>query len=176
MAETISDRARELFVTARTKTAKGVRQIMAEHASRGLLNSGPTIKRLVDMHYAVSQDALKTSLEYIERRVESRGSKWRRMISDVCRELDAHLLEAEKILLNALAINVTNGPKLAEKKLAEVRTKLHRDLEDYREGWTGAPGKPWSERHKVLYTFLAALGGAAAAKLVEFAFALRWIP
>ena len=169
MGETISDRARALFEQARVKTASGVQQVFAEHARDGRLQSGATVKRLVEIHGTMTRHALGEATASIGRRVESRGVGWRRMIADVRRELDTNLAEAEQVLNRELQKAVPEGPKLAEPLLILVRERLHRDLDDYREGWTGTPGKPWSERHKVLYTLLAALGGAAASKLAEAA-------
>lgn len=161
MGETISDRARALFNEARVKTLSGAQQVMAEHASKGLLNSGATVKRIVETHGTMTRHALGEATASIGRRVESRGFRWKRMISDVRRELDAYLADAEQTLNRELQKAVPNGPKLTEPLLISVRERLYRDLDDYREGWTGTPGRPWSERHKVLYTILVALIGAA---------------
>lgn len=170
MGETISDRARVLFAQAQAKTVDGVRLVLAEHARDGKLNSGATIKRLADMHKTMSRHAIGELTESIGRRVQSRGRKWRNMVEDCRRELDAHIAEAEQQLKGKLLKMVTNGEALVEPLLVTVRERLHRDLHDYKEGWTGTPGKPWSERNKVLYTFLVALGGAAASKLAEAVF------
>ncbi|SDP65966.1 hypothetical protein SAMN04488061_3647 [Filomicrobium insigne] len=165
MGEDISERARALFEQARSEAASGFQKIMREHASKGQLNSGATVIRFVRMHETTTREALGSALESIGRRVESRGFRWRQMIEGVCRELDTHIADAEQALKGELEHSVKDGPRLAEPSLAEARERLCRQVEDYREGWTGTPGKPWSERNKVLYTVLAALGGAALAEL-----------
>lgn len=170
MGETISDRARVLFSQARQKTKSATKQVLAEHSRDGLLNSGKTVKRLVEIHNTMTRHAIREATESIGRRVQSRGRWWRGMIEDVRRELDTHITDAEQAMKSELQKVVTSGPNLVEPLLIQAREQFHRDLEDYEQGWAGTPGKPWSERHKVLYTLLVALGGAASAKLVETAF------
>ncbi len=169
VGETISDRARALFAQSRKESADAVQAMRAERNSAGTLYSGATIKRIAEIHSTVSQDALNEATESISKRVHSRGYRWQRRVQDVRRELDAHLTATEQTIKADAGKISTDGPRLIEPLFEPIRKQLHRQLDNYREGWTGTPGKPWSERHKVTYTLLAALGGAAASRFVEAA-------
>jgi hypothetical protein len=101
------------------------------------------------------------------------------MVADVRRELGKHLDTAEQSLDGEMLKILPEGPKLSKPLLTAVREQPHRDLDDYREGWTGTPGSSWSERHKVLYSLLMMLIGAAltnvasvASKMVEVALSI----
>jgi hypothetical protein len=175
MRETISYRACVLFEQTRAEAKKEFLKVVNDHAARGLLASGATLKRFVSAHEATTLEALDRALESISLRVDSRGRRWRRMVADVESELSNHLSKSERLLKQMVGNYLSDGPRLADESLLPgVRERLHRHLSDYCQGWAGPPGKPWSERHKIVYSLFLIACGALLTKLVEAAFEHWW--
>lgn len=91
MAESISARADRLFEVANAFTQGDAKAIVAEHAAKGLLQSGATIERIVKAFAERSCVALDESLASVSGRVDHRGKMWRSMMALIDEAIDRHM-------------------------------------------------------------------------------------
>lgn len=168
MAESISARADRLFEAANALAQADAKMITAEHAAKGLLQSGATIRRITKAFAERSRTALDESLASVASRVDHRGRKWRSMMALVDDAIDRHMDGAAARVAHLTRAAAPNSEALVAPILAEIRRDLHTRLADYREGWTAPREKPWRERNALIYALLLLLAGAAFSEGVKW--------
>jgi hypothetical protein len=137
---------------------------MADHASRGLLRSGATATKSLEIFESHTSAALSKSLDETAKQIEHRGRAWKAATALIAEALDEHLGQARDVLAKPLSAAGATGDSSAarevDKRISAMGERLHRQLEEFTEGWTAPQAKPWKERHPNLDRLAFALIGA----------------
>lgn len=164
-------RATHLFAEARRKVEHDCRGMHADHSARGLLASGNTIIRAVEIFGTRSGEALDQSLVEIAARIDHRGRRWSAAMAQVGEALDDQIAAAPALLESSFKLagaDIRTGAERAGLgKIDEAGAELRHRLASFRDGWTSPAGKPWRERHATVYAVLLLLCGAVAGQGVK---------
>jgi hypothetical protein len=154
-------RYERIFREARRQFDQEVRAIFAKHAADGLLRSGKTIKVVVRALDEVTLAAIDGALAGISAVTEHAGRPRKKLLELLTASLTVHHgLISEKARDALIQIDLTADFKHAL-PLIEVAKVRHRErIADFGEGWTAPVGKPWKDRHPILFALLIALIGA----------------
>lgn len=144
--------------------------IVARHAAEGLLRSGATIRRAIvafERHTLTAIEALEKEFALL---IQSRGREWERAMNAIDAASRGQLRSAKHLLERPfrLAKGKAGDPappggaiaNAIDDELRGVAERLSKRHTAFREGWTAPPGKPWHERHPILYAAFAAIAGA----------------
>lgn len=158
------DRAAENFAVSREAIAADIRALIADHASRGLLQNGATAKKSLEIFESHTSAALSKSLDETAKQVEHRGRAWKAATASVAEAFDEHLGKARDALAKPLIVAGATGDSSAarevDKRITAMGERLRRQLDEFSEGWTAPQAKPWKERHPNLDRLVFALAGA----------------
>ena len=144
-------------------------EIKANHAARGLLMSGATIKRGLVAYSDSLEEGISVCLEYIA--VKSQHNDWKR--GKLLELLEALLIVyADRFseILDQQCVRIAGGGGAASEE-AEVRRRaildLRRDqISKFKEGIGLPRPENWSKRHPFLTAAIIAVIGIAVAKIV----------
>lgn len=164
MALNYRTRAAENFAVGRESIAADIRALIADHASRGLLQSGATAKNSLEIFESHTSAALSKSLDEAAKQIEHRGRAWKSATGSIAEALDEHLEQTRDVLAKPLSAAGANGDSSATRevdmRIAAMDERLRRQLDEFTEGWTAPQAKPWKERHPNLDRLVFALIGA----------------
>ena len=144
-------------------------EIKENHAARGVLMSGATIKRGLDAYSDALEGGTSVCLDYIS--AKSQHNDWRRR--KLIELLDALLLVyAEKFaeILEKQCVRIAGGGGAAS-EAAEVRRRAILDMRrdqivQFKEGIGLPRTENWSARHPFLTAAIIAVIGIVVAKIV----------
>lgn len=165
MALDYRTRAAENFAVGRESIAVDVEALIADHAYRGLLQSGATAKKSLEIFKSHTSAALSKSLNEAAKQIEHRGRAWKVATGLIAKALDEHLKLTREALAKPLSIAGATGDssvaREVDERIAVMGERLRRQLDEFAEGWTAPQAKPWKERHPNLDRLLFMLVGAA---------------
>lgn len=159
-----------VFANANQALRVELGEIIAKHATDGLLQSGATIRRSIEAFEKHTLTAVETLQQEFAVLVQARGREWKRAMDAVEIAIAGQLSSARHLLERPfrLARGMPGEPAPAGSNIANaiddelrgVGERLRQRHVAFSEGWTAPLGKPWNERHPILYAALAAFGGA----------------
>jgi hypothetical protein len=150
-----------LFASARRKFAHEVEAIFARHAADGLLKSGKTIKVVVRALDDATSTAIDDALAGIAAVTEHAGRRRKRLIELLSASLAEHHDLIEFAAGEAISqIGLGADFKQARPLIGIVKLGHGEKIKDFGEGWTAPVGKPWKDRHPILFAIIVALIGA----------------
>lgn len=165
----IEERTTRLIQRAEEDALHDFQKVYAEHSAKGVLASGATIKKCIAAYAERMSTAIDQVLAEVAKAIENRGREWNSAMDAVRRALE--LAEARTPEILAKPLKFAGGSGAAEKaalaRIAVEFLKLRQQIEEFSEGWTAPPPKPWHERNAVIYTALGAIGGAILTKVVD---------
>lgn len=164
----VESRARTLLARARDDFANDIRAIAADHAARGLLQSGATAKRAKAAYKDRSTSSLTQVLNEVARRINYRGSKWKAAITAIGIALESHIELADELLEQAFKLagcEDGDGRRAADALIAAVVADLRISLKEFDEGWTSPEPKGWQERHPIIYAIALLVIGVVIGQL-----------
>src|SRR5690606_7510546 len=133
-------RATETFHACEAEIDARLDAMLAEHSAKGLLKSGATAKRSVEIYEEESRQALGQVLDEMARLVEHRGREWTAATAAIGKALDAHSAKAREVLDKPLGIAGAKGDTAAaqaiDRLLGKVANHLRTQLNEFHEGWT----------------------------------------
>jgi len=136
--------------------------VIQRNAAAGCLKSGATIKALVQAVHSTTAEAVDEALKGIGTVTEHPGRKRQRLLEELERALEGHEGTAEGTIQVAIErIGLGGDFRHALPLIEEGRRRQRERIADFAEGWTAPVGKPWKERHPLLYDSLLLLIGAA---------------
>lgn len=145
-------------------------EIIARHAADGLLQSGATIRRSIAAFERHTTSAVQALEQEFSALLQSRGREWKRAMDSIDTALRGQLRSARHLLERPFRIAngkagepAPAGSAIAnaiDYELRDVGERLRKRHAAFSEGWTAPLGKPWNERHPILYAAIAAIGGA----------------
>jgi hypothetical protein len=147
--------------------------MLAEHSSKGLLQSGSTNKAALRSFEEHSREALAKTLEEVAKLIEHRGPKWRAAMAGIEEALNDHLARARAHLQPtiSLADRAATGSvsKAVDERLAGTAARLKDQLSEFCDGWTAPAPKLWKDRHPLAFQVLLLIIGAAVALGLSYA-------
>lgn len=157
-----ADRLARLFATAECNLEHELEAIFANHAAKGCLRSGATIKASVAALDETTKGAVRDALDGIAAVTEHAGWKRRRLLSRLDECITRHLRRAEGIVQKHIEGIGLGSDFRHARPLIDKAAQNHRAMvSDFREGWTAPASKPWNERHPVYFAVIIAVIGAA---------------
>ena len=158
-------RAQSTFARSVKETGTAIDAMIADHAAKGCLQSGATIKVALKLFEEHSSRALDQALAETAKLIEHRQSRWTAAMDGIREALDAHLAAAPSHLTKARRLaDSNNSPSVTgaiETRLSALHGRLHAQLAEFRDGWTAPAPKPWRDRHplfvKIALLVIAAL-------------------
>lgn len=163
-------RARQNFLVCREAIASCVRDLTADHAAKGLLQSGPTATRALSSFEIETARALGKSLNEMANQIEHRGSAWNKATQAIERALEDHVSTAtvalEKPLRFAGATGDTDAAREVDRRLNAMAERLRAQITEFSEGWTAPKPKLFKDRHPNWDRIIFSLVGAALALAV----------
>lgn len=154
---------------AKRATSEGCNAMLADHSAKGMLQSGATLKRAVEIWSTQAGLAVDAALAEFGTVIEKRGRVWERAMAAVLGAINKHASTTEEDLAPTFrAANPRGGEDgsamTAVRKLIEEATTSLRDrVLAYQEGWTAPRPKKWNERHPLAFAAVMALAGAGLA-------------
>lgn len=154
---------------AKRATSEGCDAMLAEHSAKGMLQSGATLKRAVEIWSAQAGLAIDAVLAEFGAVIEKRGREWDRAMAAVLQAFDGHAATADGDLAPTFRVASPKGGEsgsamTAVRKLLDTAGESLRDrVAAYREGWTAPRPKKWNERHPIVFAAIMALAGACLA-------------
>lgn len=136
-----------------------MKALFAEHSAKGLLASGPTVRRTGRIIDELSERAVDEALQAVARAAPVPGKARLALISELDRQLAAWFDRVEASA-NDLLAKARVGMNMMRHVAPTIRTDRAAQIEQFRAGWTAPIPKPWRERRPFLYAMLVALGGA----------------
>lgn len=170
MADRVEQRAAVVFGRAHQSVLSDAKAMHAEHSAKGLLGSGATIKRAVRIFEERSREALTQIHSDVANVIEHRGRRWTAAMADIERQLETDVSGARALLATSFTLAGANEGAANEaglKLINEAGDRLRAEHAAFRDGWTAPPGKPWRERHALLYALLLLVAGGAVAEGVK---------
>lgn len=152
--------------------AEDQRAMHADHAARGLLASGNTIKRAVAIYQERTEASIDLCTDAITRRLESRGRGWKKAMQQVREALLSHQQQALDLLEPSYMLATLpdkDGARLIRPLLDRADLELRERVDAFEEGWTSPRGKKWIERHPALYAVAFLVLGALISAAVPWA-------
>lgn len=156
------DRLNRLFSDAESDLSRKLEALFADHAAKGLLRSGATIKAAVAALDENAAAAISEALRGIASVTEHSGGKRKRLLASLDEHVTKHDSIAEEIVrLRLEGIGLGPDFKHARSLIDKAAAKHHAMVVDFAEGWIAPSDKRWHERHPVLLgAALAAIGAA----------------
>ena len=158
-------RAQSAFDRSRVSMDGKIEEMMGDHAAKGRLQSGATVKAAVRIFEDHSNRALRQTLDEAAKLIEHRGRAWTDAMDGMSEALDSHLAKAPEHLAKAVHVaDHANTPSVAQafdELLLELGTRLRGQIAEFRQGWTAPLAKKWQERHPLMYAVALLLIGAA---------------
>ena len=168
----LSTRATEVFAAQRDAAKGELKAMHARHAAKGLLQSGATAKEGIRIAEEASAAALDQLHAEVAKILEQRGRRWTRAMTTIETALDSFTGTWREWLdptfRLARAQDGAAGAAVAE-RLGAAAVTVQRRHAAFRDGWTAPRGKPWRERHPVLWGAAVALAGALLGQAVPAA-------
>lgn len=164
-------RAVDIFTDAANLIAADCKAIGAEHSAKGMLASGATAKRAVEVFETRSKDALKQVLSEVGQRIDHRGRHWRREMAEVEKALEEHIQSAPELMEGSFRLarlSSPSGREAASRLIDRSAQALRKEFIAFRDGWTSPRSRPWRERHEISYALLLVLAGAIFSELVDW--------
>jgi hypothetical protein len=165
-----AQRCVDVFAEANKAIRAELGEIIARHAADGLLQSGATIRRSIGVFEKHTLAAVETLEREFAAVVQSRGGDWKRAMETIDTAIQGQLRSATHLLERPFRLANGNPgepvpagssvAKAIEDELRGVGERLRRRHAAFSEGWTAPAGKPWHERHPIVYASIAAVGGA----------------
>jgi hypothetical protein len=169
----VSARANSLFERARNQTSFDIDRIMAENSANGRLRSGYTAKQAVAAFGKRTSASLAQLLDEVAKRINHRGSAWKKAMTDIRLALDAQFDLAASTIDPALKVaGAVEGSarRAVDDMISTVANELREQLAEFDQGWTSPNPMKWPERHPVLYAAALLLAGAVAGELAKIPF------
>ncbi len=154
---------------AKRGTGDGCKTMLADHSAKGMLQSGATLKRAVEIWSTQAGLAVDAILAEFGAVIEKRGREWDRAMTAVLVAIDRHAATADADLAPTFRVASPRGGEsgsamIAVRKLLDAATESLRDrVSAYQEGWTAPRPKKWNERHPIAFATVMALAGAGLA-------------
>lgn len=171
------NRAKAEFQRSLMEMDEAIHAVVADHAAKGQLQSGATIKKALRAFEECSSKALDQVLNEAAKLIQHRGRKWQAATNQIRAALDEHLVAAPEHLSVAKRLAGADAGAAAEavdERLTAIGGRLRYQLDEFADGWTAPVGKTWNERHPVLLRIamliigsVLALGGAYAAGVLD---------
>lgn len=163
MVRDYEKRARELFAECDERLDDEVRQMMADHPMRKVLQSGAAAKKAIAIYEEHSRAALDHALGEVAKLIDHHGGEWDRAMIGIDEDITSHVDNARFVLAAPLRTAGAEGESAAaravDSKLEDLSLKLHPQLENFRKGRTAPLPKTWKERHPNLDRALFSLFG-----------------
>jgi hypothetical protein len=151
-----------VFREARRRLSLEITAITHRNAAKGLLKSGATIKEIVRAFDETTIVGVREALNGIAAVSQHAGRKRKRLLAQLQASLADQHAVAVKITRQAIErIGLGNDFKHAVPLIEQAKQRHRETVADFGEGWTAPAGKPWKERHPILYDALLLLIGAA---------------
>jgi hypothetical protein len=158
----VTDRLTRLFNDAEDNLNSKVEAIFADHAAKGCLRSGATIKAAVGALDETTAATVNEALNGIAAITEHSGHKRKRLLSKLDESLTTHHARAEKIVRTRIeSIGLGSAFRHARPLIENTTSKHHALICDFRDGWTAPAEKRWNDRHPILFAIIVAIVGAA---------------
>ena len=157
-----SARYERLFREARRQFDLEVKAIVARHAADGQLQPGKTIKVVVRALDDATLAAISDALAGIAAVTDHAGAKRKRLLNALTESLLAHhvlILEEARAQVKKLGLGSDFRPAIPP--IWAARERHDEKITDFREGWTAPAGKPWKDRHPIIFALIVALIGIA---------------
>jgi hypothetical protein len=155
-------RNERVFREARRRLSHEITAITHRNAAKGLLKSGATIKEIVRAFDETTIVGVREALNGIAAVSQHAGRKRKRLLERLQASLTDQHTEAVQIAREAIErIGLGNDFNHAVPLLEQAKQRHRETIADFGEGWTAPAGKPWKERHPILYDVLLLLIGAA---------------
>jgi hypothetical protein len=158
------DRASALFRAREREFQSELNTLVTGQASKGLLQSGGTIRAALRIFEQGSSRALEQVTSEVAKQIEHRGQRWRSALSGVEASLDAHLSRAKQILTWPVALansaDSDSTREAVDENLERIAEKLRQQLQEFRDGWTSPRPAKWKDRNPIWYAVGMALAGA----------------
>jgi hypothetical protein len=154
---------------AKRASGEECKAMLAEHSAKGMLQSGATLKRAVDIWSTQAGLAVDAVLAEFGAAIEKRGREWDKAMAAVLEAIDKHAATADADLSPTFRVASPRGGEsgsamVAVRKLLDTADGSLRDrVAAYREGWTAPRPKKWNERHPIAFAAAMALAGAGLA-------------
>lgn len=160
-----------VFARAKDKLDQDLEALFANHAAKGCLRSGATIKASVAVLDETTAAAVKESLAGIAAVTAHSGRKRRRLLAKLDSCIDAHLNGSEDIVRTRIeGIGLGDDFRHARPLIDKAALNQHAMVSDFKEGWTAPISRGWNERHPVYFAILVATVGAVLGAIVT-----KWI-
>ena len=146
-------------------------EIKADHAARGLLMSGATIKHGLAAYEKCLEQGLSLNLEYVSAKTAHPGWKRRKMIELLDAMLDRYA-DSYGVTLEEHCIKIARGGAAAADDAEHLRRKvvsrLHDKVKQFAEGIGLARLEPRVNRHPFLTSAIVTILGILIANLLGF--------
>lgn len=159
---------------ARRQMGKRGAHVLAQMAAKGALDSGGTIKLLIQAGVAIERETLAAILADLDKARASTGArKGDAMARLIAPQMEALHDEISTLtgLGRRLEVAGSAATAAAGELLEEGWHQVQSDLKRYERGFSRAEGKAWTERHPVWWETvkigMAAVGGAAVTLIVQ---------
>ena len=166
-------RAAAAFKRNVQEAALEINAMMADHAAKGALQSGGTIKAALRIYEEQSRKALDQSLAEAAKLIDHRGRSWTAALNGIRELLDEHLAAARQHLEKPIKVaDPRKSPSVSgavDGRLSEIGTRLHDRFSEFQEGWTAPVPKLWKDRHPLFYAVLLLMIGAGVGLVVPVA-------
>lgn len=135
--------------------------MFADHAARGLLGSGTTIIRALEIYEARMAGALGQVMTEAANHIEHRGRRWDKAMRRIGTALEEKAGNTDQVFDKALRLARArdSARRAFEVRRNETFERLENQLIEFREGWTAPREKPWNERHPIWYAALMLVAG-----------------
>lgn len=162
-----SARNERVFAQAQGAFRKEIQAIFARHSLAGRLQSGATVRVIVNATDEPTVAALNELLEGIGAVTEHQGTKRKRFLEQLQGDLGNHHAAVRDIAREAIErAGLGRNYEQAVPLLEALEEKHRAAISDFSEGWTAPAGKQWKDRHPILFAlviaFVSAVFGAAA--------------
>lgn len=159
-------RSRYLFAEAARASAQQLRSLFAEHAAKGLLKSGGTIKRAVRIAESTSGDAVRLSLKAVDDLSPAGGRRRAELARALRKHFNDHFDHQQEVTNEALE-RVGLPSALTTQEFTSSRDRLLAEIDQYQRGFTAAKPLHWKERHPLVLAGLTTIIGALFGALVQ---------
>lgn len=147
-------RAVDLFTRASNEMLNDFKAVNTDHAARGMLQSGATVRLSLRSFEDRSAAALEQALREVAHVVDHRGKAWRDAIGKVERALEEHIASAPEVLddqLTRAGLSGGTANVAAETLLGYTAVELLKQVDAFRQGLTAPRPRSWVERYPVAW-------------------------
>jgi len=155
-----------------------INAMMAQHSSKGTLQSGGTLQAAIRIFGVHSSTAVSQTLDEAGKLIDHRGAAWGEAMDAISTAIDDHMSRAPTLLERPLKIaaRLQNEGirRRLEELLSEQGDELRHKVAEFRDGFTAPIPTAWKDRHPTWHTILIGLIGAVLGSLATKGIENTW--